>query len=81
MFEYNQKESFRRREKQTQTWTLENLYKLSWIFSKPIEELIVLNFHEETHESLFDPVLFLEHYCEEHDEEDDCYEINVPTEE
>lgn len=75
LFEYNQKESFRRREKQTQGWTIENLYKLSWIFSKPIEELIVLNFHEETHESLFDPVLFLEYYLEENDEDEDYYEV------
>ena len=48
-------------------------------FSKPIEELIVLNFHEETHESLFDPVLFLEYYIEENDEDDDVlYDGEMP---
>ena len=62
LLEYNQKESIRLRENNTRPWNLENIYKFSWIFNKPIEELLAIDYHEETHESLFDPVLFLEHY-------------------
>lgn len=73
LLEYNQKESIRLRENNTRPWNLENIYKFSWIFNKPIEELLAIDYHEETHESLFDPVLFLEHYVPE---ENDVWEFN-----
>ena len=66
---FNQKESLRRRIKKTQAWTMKDLYKLSWIFNKTIEDLLVIDYYEETHESVFDPVLFLEHYLEEGEKE------------
>ena len=48
---------------------MKDLYKLSWIFNKTIEDLLVIDYYEETHESVFDPVLFLEHYLEEGEKE------------
>ncbi|MEE0878181.1 MAG: helix-turn-helix transcriptional regulator [Treponemataceae bacterium] len=68
LLEYNQIVSAYRLKNQTQNWTLNQLYKLSWLFSKTIEELVVFDYHEETGESLFDPILFLEHYVTEPDE-------------
>ena len=73
LLEYNQKESIRLRENNTRPWNLENIYKFSWIFNKPIEELLAIDYHEETHESLFDPVLFLEHYVPD---ENEIWEFN-----
>ena len=48
---------------------MKDLYKLSWIFNKTIEDLLVIDYYEETHESVFDPVLFLERYLEEGEKE------------
>ena len=66
---YNQQESIRLRENHTRPWNLENIYKFSWIFNKPIEEILVIDYREETHESLFNPVIFLEHYVSEEEKE------------
>ena len=46
LLEYNQKESIRLRENNTRPWNLENIYKFSWIFNKPIEELLAIDYHE-----------------------------------
>lgn len=73
LLEYNQKESIRLRENNTRPWNLENIYKFSWIFNKPIEELLVIDYHEETHESLFNAVLFIEHYVPD---ENEIWEFN-----
>lgn len=73
LLEYNQKESIRLRENNTRPWNLENIYKFSWIFNKPIEELLAIDYHEETHESLFNPVLFIEHYVPD---ENEIWEFN-----
>lgn len=73
LLEYNQKESIRLRENNTRPWNLENIYKFSWIFNKPIEELLVIDYHEETHESLFNVVLFIEHYVPD---ENEIWEFN-----
>ena len=73
LLEYNQKESIRLRENNTRPWNLENIYKFSWIFNKPIEELLAIDYHEETYESLFNPVLFLEHYVPD---ENEIWEFN-----
>lgn len=68
LLEYNQKESIRLRENNTRPWNLENIYKFSWIFNKPIEELLAIDYHEETHESLFNVVSFIEHYVPDENE-------------
>lgn len=73
LLKYNQKESIRLRENNTRPWNLENIYKFSWIFNKPIEELLVIDYHEETHESLFNAVLFIEHYVPD---ENEIWEFN-----
>ena len=68
LLEYNQKESIRLRENNTRPWNLENIYKFSWIFNKPIEELLAIDYHEETHESLFNVASFIEHYVPDENE-------------
>lgn len=73
LLEYNQKESIRLRENNTRPWNLENIYKFSWIFNKPIEELLAIDYHEETHESLPDPLIFLKHYIPD---ENEIWEFN-----
>lgn len=73
LLEYNQKESIRLRENNTRPWNLENIYKFSWIFNKPIEELLAIDYHEETHESLFNVVSFIEHYVPD---ENEIWEFN-----
>ena len=59
---YKQPVSVYSRFKRTKPWTLDNIYKLSWILNKPIQDLIVVENQEETCESHFEPVFFLEHY-------------------
>ena len=73
LLEYNQKESIRLRENNTRPWNLENIYKFSWIFNKPIEELLAIDYHEETNESLPDPLVFLKHYVPD---ENEIWEFN-----
>ena len=73
LLEYNQKESIRLREKNNRPWNLENIYKFSWIFNKSIEELLAIDYHEETHESLPDPLIFLKHYVPD---ENEIWEFN-----
>ncbi len=64
IFEYKTIESARRllKTENGQNWDLKNVYKLSWIFNKPIEELLVIDYHEETQESVFDLETYLEFY-------------------
>ena len=62
LLKYKQPVSIYSRFKRTKPWTLDNIYKLSWILNKPIQDLIVVENQEETCESHFEPVFFLEHY-------------------
>lgn len=45
-------------------WTYKYIYKLSWILNKPFEDLLAIDYFDSecTKESLFDPIVFLEHY-------------------
>jgi len=54
IFQYKSNESTRRLINGDQYWGLENIYKLSWIFNKPIEDFLVIEYHDVTHESVFD---------------------------
>ena len=64
IFEYKTIESSRRllKIKNGQNWDLKNVYKLSWIFNKPIEELLVIEYQEATCESVFSIETYLEFY-------------------
>ncbi len=61
----NNQQSISNRRNYTNEWTISDIYKLSWILNKPFEELLEIDFHEETRESLFSPIVFLEHYVPE----------------
>ena len=61
----NNQQSISNRRNYTNEWTISDIYKLSWILNKPFEDLIEIDFHEETRESLFNPIVFLEHYVPE----------------
>ena len=70
IFEYKTIESSRRllKIKNGQNWDLKNVYKLSWIFNKPIEELLVIEYQEATCESVFSIETYLEFYEPDPDE-------------
>lgn len=61
----NNQQSISNRRYNKNEWTISDIYKLSWILNKPFEELLEIDFHEETRESLFNPIVFLEHYVPE----------------
>lgn len=61
----NNQQSISNRRYNKNEWTISDIYKLSWILNKPFEELLEIDFHEETRESLFSPIVFLEHYVPE----------------
>lgn len=61
----NNQQSISNRRNYKNEWTISDIYKLSWILNKPFEELLEIDFHEETRESLFSPIVFLEHYVPE----------------
>ena len=61
----NNPQSITNRRNNNTEWTISDIYKLSWILNKPFEDLIEIDFHEETRESLFNPIVFLEHYVPE----------------
>ncbi len=72
----NQETSIQTREKKKQPWTLEDIYKLSWILNLPMEKLIVVNYLDETREALFSHYVQAEEtsyaihcYMKEHPEE------------
>lgn len=58
----NNQQSISNRRYNKNEWTISDIYKLSWILNKPFEELLEIDFHEETRESLFNPIVYLEHY-------------------
>lgn len=58
----------RKRKEIKQGWTTKDIYKLSWILNMPFEELLVIDYHDEIRESLFDPIVFLEHYVSDVEE-------------
>ena len=61
----NNQQSISNRRNYKNEWTISDIYKLSWILNKPFEELLEIDFHEETRESLFNPIVYLEHYVPE----------------
>ena len=61
----NNQQSISNRRNYKNEWTISDIYKLSWILNKPFEELLEIDFHEETRESLFSPIVYLEHYVPE----------------
>ena len=52
-------QSLTNRKNQSQEWTIQDIYKLSWILNMPFESLIEIEYREETHESLFDPIVYI----------------------
>ena len=65
LLDLNNPQSITNRRNNKNEWTISDIYKLSWILNKPFEDLIEIDFHEETRESLFNPIVFLEHYVPE----------------
>lgn len=65
LLDLNNPQSITNRRNNKTEWTISDIYKLSWILNKPFEDLIEIDFHEETRESLFNPIVFLEHYVPE----------------
>ena len=65
LLDLNNTQSITNRRNNKTEWTISDIYKLSWILNKPFEDLIEIDFHEETRESLFNPIVFLEHYVPE----------------
>ena len=58
-------QSLTNRKNQSQEWTIQDIYKLSWILNMPFESLIEIEYREETRESLFDPIVYIrECWCE-----------------
>ena len=55
----------RKRNEIKQGWIIKDIYKLSWILNVPFEELLVIDYRDETRKALFDPIDFLEHYVPE----------------
>lgn len=64
--------SNRKRKNQSQEWTIQDIYKLSWILNMPFESLIEIEYREETRESLFDPIVFIMHYQGEYEEDEEA---------
>ncbi len=52
-------QSLTNRKREVQSWTTQDIYKLSWVLNKPFESLLVIDYREETREALFDPIVFL----------------------
>ena len=52
-------QSLTNRKNQSQEWTIQDIYKLSWILNMPFESLIEIEYREETRESLFDPIVYI----------------------
>lgn len=52
-------QSLTNRKNQSQEWTIQDIYKLSWLLNMPFESLIEIEYREETHESLFDPIVYM----------------------
>ena len=52
-------QSLTNRKRKKQSWTVKDIYKLSWILNSPFESLIEIEYREETRESLFDPIVYI----------------------
>ena len=52
-------QSLTNRKNQSQEWTIQDIFKLSWILNMPFESLIEIEYREETRESLFDPIVYI----------------------
>ena len=65
LLDLNNTQSITNRRNNKTEWTISDIYKLSWILNEPSEDLNEIDFHEETRESLFNPIVFLEHYVPE----------------
>ncbi|MBR3543646.1 MAG: hypothetical protein IKN82_08135 [Treponema sp.] len=65
-------QSLSNRKRKKQSWTVKDIYKLSWILNSPFESLVEIDYREETRESLFDPIVFIMHYQGEYEEDEEA---------
>ncbi len=65
-------QSLTNRKRKKQSWTVKDIYKLSWILNSPFESLVEIDYREETRESLFDPIVFIMHYQGEYEEDEEA---------
>ncbi|MCR4925894.1 MAG: hypothetical protein K5917_06370 [Clostridiales bacterium] len=52
-------------------WTINDIYKLSWILNVPFEGLVEIDYREDTRESVFDAIVYILHYQGAEEEKDE----------